>query len=490
MEKSTGGLKIGAKTFISTLAILFAIMLLAGVLTRILPMGEYTRVTDEATGAQSIVTDSYRVIPESERERLPIWRFFTAPFEVFFDENAATAIAIIVFILLVGGAFAVLDKAGVLQAIVSLAIRKVGGVGKRRYYLIAALSFICMLLGSTMGLLEETIPLVPIIVSLSLSLGYDTLLGLGMSLMAVGFGFAAGTFNPFTVGIAQNLAGVALFSGLWLRLIVFVLIYALLALFLISYAKRLEKDPRRSVMFEQDQKKRECGAFTVDLTAHTDARVSRAAGLFGLTLAAVFAYVIVSLFVPVLSGYSMVVMALLMPIGALIAGRASGYAKPAQMFKDFFSGLIAIAPSVILILLAMSVKHIIVAGGVLDTILHAANSALCGVSPYGAILLVYLFVLILQFFISSASSKVFLIMPLICPLADMIGLTRQQVVLAFCFGDGFTNVLFPTCAVLLIALGLVDVPYGKWLRFAWKIQLAILVITAALLLFAIKIGYC
>lgn len=484
-----GELKISVKTFISTVIILFAIMLLAGVLTRVLPMGEYERATDGETGAVSVVSGSYRVLDETERARLPIWRWFTAPVEVLFDENAATAIAIIVFILLVGGAFAVLDKAGVLQAVVAAAIRKVGSEGKRRYYLIAALSFICMLLGSTMGLLEETIPLVPIIVSLSLSLGYDTLLGLGMSIMAVGFGFAAGTFNPFTVGVAQNLAGVPLFSGLWLRLIVFVIIYALLVFFLIRYAKRIEKDPTRSLMYASDEAKRKSGDFTADASLQAPASVIRAARAFGITLIAVFAYVVVSLFVPALSGYSMVVMALLMPIGALIAGRISGYEKPSKMLKDFLGGLVAIAPSVLLILLAMSVKHIVVSGGVLDTILYAANSALNGVSPFGAILLVYLIVLVLQFFISSASSKVFLIMPLICPLADMIGLTRQQVVLAFCFGDGFTNVLFPTCALLLIALGLVDVPYGKWLKFAWKIQLVILFITAALLLFAVSIGY-
>lgn len=481
-KNAKGGLHVSTRSFLTTVAILVALMVLAGVLTRVLPQGQYARTLD-ANGNEIVVEGSYVLTPEAER--LPVWRWFTAPVEMLGDAQALTAIVIIVFILLVGGAFSVLDRAGVFRYLIAATIRRFGG---RKYLLLCLISLLCMALGSTMGLLEETVPLVPLLVLLSLALGWDTLTGVGMSLLSVGFGFAAGTFNPFTVAVAQKLAGVPLFSGLWLRLIVFVLIYALLCVFLVHHAKKVEKNPQISYTFAQDEARRSTLTASGNDEILANKAVGRAALAFVIALGCVFGYVLLALTIPGLSDYTMVVMALALPCGALIAGGISRY-NPRGMWKDFGSGVLSMAPGAVLILLSMSVRHIIEQGGILDTLLHGAYTLLQGMTPFAAILILYGIVLVFQFFVSSAASKAFLIMPLIVPLADLIGLTRQSVVLAFCFGDGFTNVFFPTNAMLLIVLGMMDIPYTKWFKWTWKLQLAVLILTALLLIFAVSVGY-
>ena len=481
-KNAKGGLHVSTRSFLTTVAILVALMVLAGVLTRVLPQGQYARTLD-ANGNEIVVEGSYVLTPDAER--LPVWRWFTAPIEMLGDAQALTAIVIIVFILLVGGAFSVLDRAGVFRYLIAATIRRFGG---RKYLLLCLISLLCMALGSTMGLLEETVPLVPLLVLLSLALGWDTLTGVGMSLLSVGFGFAAGTFNPFTVAVAQKLAGVPLFSGLWLRLIVFVLIYALLCVFLVHHAKKVEKNPQVSYTFAQDEARRSTLTASGNDEILANKAVGRAALAFVIALGCVFGYVLLALTIPGLSDYTMVVMALALPCGALIAGGISRY-NPKGMWKDFGSGVLSMAPGAVLILLSMSVRHIIEQGGILDTLLHGAYTLLQGMTPFAAILILYGIVLVFQFFVSSAASKAFLIMPLIVPLADLIGLTRQSVVLAFCFGDGFTNVFFPTNAMLLIVLGMMDIPYTKWFKWTWKLQLAVLILTALLLIFAVSVGY-
>lgn len=481
-NKSSGSMTLSVKSFLSTVAILLTLMILAGVLTLVLPQGAYDRTIAE-NGYEIIVDGSYHVLEDAQR--LPVWRWFTAPVEMLGDAQALTAIVIIVFILLVGGTFAVLEKAGVFRCLIAVTIRK---FGDKKYLLLCLVTLLCMILGSTIGLLEETVPLVPILVLLALALGWDTLTGIGMSLMAVGFGFAAGTFNPFTVVVAQKMASLPLFSGLWLRLVTFVLIYSMLCLFLIRHAKEVERDPSSSPTFANDELRR---ASLIDAAQEELAgsrKVWRAVMVFGLSVALLLAYVFTALMVPSLSDYTMVVMALLLTAGGLAAGKVSGYTEKG-MLKDFLSGMLSMAPGALLILLSMSVRHILEAGGIIDTILYTAHGLLSGLSPHAAALAVYAIVLFLQFFISSAASKAFLILPLIVPLADMVGISRQSVVFAFCCGDGFTNVFFPTNALLLIVLGMTGVPYVKWFKWTWKLQLGVLILTALLLLLAVQVGY-
>ena len=505
------GLKIGRRTFISTAAMLFGVMLFAFVLTQVVPTGVFER--GETDGREIVIAGSY---VQTDDAALPFWRVLTAPFEVFAGPDAMIAIMVILSIMLIGGVFLILDKCGLIQYSMQLVIRR---FEKRKYVLLAAVSLFCMLLGAGMGIFEETVILAPIAVALAVSLGWDALVGAGMSLVAVGFGFAVGIFNPFTTGVAQRLAGLPLFSGLWLRVIMFIVIYCILFVFLFLYARRIEKNPEKSLLYGIEGSSTRFSPSSLPdasgrITPQTDhppsqndtssvesncsqsynepestpntRRYTKALTFFGLCLLVIIVYITSGVFIPALTDFSMPVIALVITIGGIGAGFLSGHTS---VFRDFGKGIITFLPSVILLMLAMSVKHIFVSGGIMDTLLQYAYNFVVDSTPLNSLLIVFLFVLCLEFFIGGATAKAFLIIPLLAPLAEMIGLTRQSIVLAFTLGDGFANVLYPTNAVLLIVLGIIGVPYLKWLKWTWKLQVFLVLASIGFLSLAYSVGY-
>lgn len=175
-----------------------------------------------------------------------------------------------------------------------------------------------------------------------------------------------------------------------------------------------------------------------------------------------------------------------------IAGVGGGFLagmSGREIVQVFFKGTLSILPAVLLIMMAMSVKHIISLGGIMDIILYHASEQIRGTGPFVAALLIYLLTMILNFFVASASAKAFLMMPILAPLADLVGLTRQTVVLAFDFGDGFSNMIYPSNALLLIALGFTVVSYPKWLKWTLPIQGIMLSLTVLVLMIAVSIGF-
>ncbi|MGB9856224.1 MAG: YfcC family protein [Caldisericum exile] len=463
MEEKT--LKISKKAFINTLIILFVLMVVALIITYLIPSGSYKRVI--TNGIETINPNSFTFVPKIY---LPIYKLFTAPIEVLFSKDAPLVVTIIIFILFVSGSFSVLSKANIVKAII-LSITK--RFERRKYLLIAIVIFIFMSLGAILGLFEEMIPLVPLVVSLAISMGFDDLTGLGMSLLAVGFGFSAAISNPFSIGVAQRLAGLPLFSGAYLRIVFFILTYFITTLFVISHAKSIEnRDTRVNLIEEYASNPKEL----------------RAIRFFALSLVLMLAVVIITPFNGTLSQISLPLITLIF----LIAGFGSGIFAGLTIkdtFKTFFEGILNVAPSIILILMAVSVKHIIEQGNVIDTILYFAQTYILKTNQYVAGIVMYITTLILNFFIGSASAKAFLVIPILAPLSDLVGLTRQVAVTAFCFGDGFSNLLYPTNAVLIIGLSLVDMPYPKWIRWTIKIQAIIFLVSMLFLMFAIKIHY-
>ena len=304
-----------------------------------------------------------------------------------------------------------------------------------------------------------------------------------MSLLATAFGFSAAIANPFTIGVAQRIAGLPAFSGAGYRVLVFLAVYGLLLAFLFLYAKRIERNPQASSAWHDDEKIRgaEPGQ---DLT---DTQVKKGPLVwFAGTLLAVLGVIVLASVVPGLSDYTMPLVALLFLAGGLGAGLLAGLGG--GVFRAFGKGGLGILPGVFLIMMAMSVKFIIAQGGIMDSLLYYAAGIISRTTAAGASLLTYGVVLVMNFFIGSATAKAFLVMPLITPLADLVGVTRQVAVLAFAFGDGFSNVLYPTNPVLLIALGLTVVSYPKWFRWVIGLQAAVLVLTALLLLGAVAVN--
>lgn len=481
MTDSHAGLQISRKSFTSSVIILLLLMLTAGILTRVIPPGQFQRAVQD--GREVIVPGSYQTIDTVD---YPIWRWITAPVEVLGGSDATIVIVIIVFLLMIAGSIAVLEKSGILRYSMQ---RLVDRFGQRKYLMLAMLVLFFMLLGAVIGTFEEMIALVPLAITLAISLGWDSLTGLGMSLLAAGFGFAAALTNPFTVGVAQHLAGLPTFSGILYRVLVFAITYAILVFFLVSHARKIEKDPTRSLVYAEDAPLRAkfVGQTLSEQRSHP--QLKRASGAFGIFLALILFTIVLGFALPALADISLPLVGLVFLIGSLFASHISRYAPIKVILKDLLHGMVGILPAILLILMAMSVKHIMTTGKTMDTILFYASEHMQGMSPYLAGASIYLLILFLEFFISSGSAKAFLVIPIIAPLVDLVGLTRQSAVLAFTFGDGFSNVFFPTNAALLIALGLTVVSYTQWIKWTLKLQAAIFMATLLLLFAAIGFGY-
>ncbi|MEN4101043.1 MAG: AbgT family transporter, partial [Anaerolineaceae bacterium] len=445
------GVQISRRMFIQTVLVLFLLMMAAGVLTRLVPAGMYARV--DVNGRQTLVPGSFQFTPAPD---YPVWRWFTAPVEVLGAPGSATIIVIIIFLLFIGGAFAILEKSGIIHAVLGHLVTR---FQDRKYTLLLAISFLFMSIGAFFGIFEEVVPLLPIMIALSYSLGWDALTGLGMSVLAVNLGFSAAITNPFTIGVAQNLAGLPLFSGAGFRIVVFLVIYAVFAWFITRYARHIERNPSRSPLFNEDQAEREKYR-SFRLSGSENPRLKLALFFFGGFILLIFVVLVSGPFIPAISEFALPLVGILFLAGGIAAGLIAGSGR--TVWPALLQGVKGMLPAIPLILMAMSVKHIVTQGGILDTILHQADAPLAAASPFGAAILIYVLALIIEFFISSGSAKAFLMMPILIPLADLVGVSRQVTVLAYQFGDGFTNLIYPTSAILLICLGLARVSYLKW----------------------------
>jgi uncharacterized ion transporter superfamily protein YfcC len=493
-------IKIGKKAFLFSALIIVLLMIASGVLTILLPAGSFDRVSED--GRTLVIPGSYREIPKPD---YPFWRWFTAPVEILFGPDNITPIVLIIFIFSVGGSIAILEAAGVMENLVNFLVAR---FKKRKYLLIALMILFFMTVSSFVGIYEGMVPMIIFILPIAISLGWDTMTGLGISLLPLSFGFASAVTNPFTVAVAQRIADLPLFSGAWLRIIFFLVIYGLVTAFVIRYAKKVEANPSLSISYREDEALRlkfRTGELRGTDRVTTEGTISRENRLalvwFVSCIAVAMLIVIATARINGLSDLAFPVLTLLFLIGGIGGGLfaysrrpdAEGGVKSDPPIKktalSFFKGAVNIFPGIILVLMAYSVKHIITTGMIMDTILYEAAELISRSSSMAAAFMIYAVTLVMNFFIGSASAKAFLMMPILTPLADMVGITRQTAVLAFDFGDGFSNMIFPTNALLLIALSFSVVGYPKWMAWTWKLQLAILAITSLFLAFAAAIGF-
>ena len=466
MTQEKKHLNINVRSFLTAIAVLLVLMLGTYALTFFIPAGSYTRVPD-AAGNPVLDPNSFTLVTGG----LPFWKFLLSPFLVLGSDGGGLILAILVFLLVIGGVFTSLDAQNLMGYMLDKLVLQFGGA---RYKLMAVICFFFMAMGAMIGSFEECVPLVPIVVALSVGLGWDTITGLGMSLLAAGCGFASGVCNPFTVGVAQELAGLPMFSGLWLRLVSFILIYSLLIAFLVSHAKKLDRNRTQN-------------AFTPSY--ETSPAMDRGLTCFAVILGAGIALVLCSGFLTFLQDLTMIIVAVMFLAAGITACLVSGMPGK-DLASSFGKGMISILPATAMILMASSIKYILTEANILDTLLHYAVLSASDMPRWIVVLFIYLLVLVMNFFISSGSAKAFLLMPLIVPLAQIFDIPTQLCVLAFAFGDGFSNVFYPTNAALLIALGLADTGYGKWVKYSWKFQFLNLILTSALLLFGLAVGYC
>ena len=464
--KENKGLNISTKSFVTAILVIFVLMVAAYILTFLIPGGVYARIPDENG---NLIIDTAAGFSPVEGG-LPFWKWLLSPVLTLTVSGSGTLIAVIAFLLVIGGVFNSLDRCGLMRYMLAKTAYKSSGV---RYRLMALITLLFMAMGSLIGSFEECVPLVPIVVALAVNLGWDPLVGMGMSLLAAGCGFAAGVCNPFTVGVAQQLAGLPMFSGVWMRLLSFALIYLLLIGFLYRYAKKIQR-PLETVMANSEFVQ--------------DAKMDRGLRCFVGILGVGIAVILCSGFITVLQDYTMIIVAVMFLAGGISATLVSGMTGK-ELGKTFLHGMLQILPAVLMILMASSIRYTLEEAKVLDSILHGAVNLAQTLPKWAVTEFIYLLVLGMNFFIPSGSAKAFMLIPLIVPMAQVFGISAQLCVLAFAFGDGFSNVFYPTNPALLIGLGLADVSYSDWFKWSGKFQLLNLLLTAGLLLLGLAVGY-
>lgn len=452
-----------------TFTIVFALIVFAAVLTWIVPSGEYMRQTVD--GREVVLNDSFHRVDSAPQT----WQVFSALFNGFVDKAD-----IIVFILMVGGAFWILNNSHAIDVGVMAFLRRVQRLS--RYKLVSKLGvnniiitlvmLLFSLFGAVFGMSEETIAFVVVFIPLAIQMGYDSIVGVCMCYVAAHVGFAGAMLNPFTIGIAQGIAGLPLFSGLEYRFFCWVTLTVVGIAFVLWYAARVKAKPERSPVYKLDDYWRERASSTEQSTL----TVRHILILILLLLT------IVALVVGVLAWgwYIAEISALFLAMG-ILAGIIDRQSAD-DIAKLFLAGCKDILSAALVVGLASGIIFILRDGHIMDTLLYGLSRSLAHTGEVASLAVMYVFQTLLNIVMPSGSAKAALTMPIMTQFADLIGVSRQTTVLAFQFGDGFTNMLTPTSGVLIGVLGIARIPYGTWLRWVWKFILALIAIGFILML--------
>ena len=452
-----------------TFTIVFSLIVLAAMLTWVVPAGEFLRHTVD--GREVVLSDSFHFVDRAPQT----WQVFSALFNGFVDKAD-----IIIFILMVGGAFWIVNNSHAIDVGVMAFLRRVQRLS--RYKLVSKLGvdniiitlvmLLFSLFGAVFGMSEETLAFVVVFVPLAISMGYDSIVGVCMCYVAAHVGFAGAMLNPFTIGIAQGIAGLPLFSGLEYRVACWLILTVLGIAFVLWYAHRVKLNPERSPVYRLDDYWRSRVQSTEQQSLTT--RQALILGLFFLTVVALVVGVLVW------HWYIAEISALFFAMG-ILAGIIDRQGAD-DIAKLFLAGCKDILSAALVVGLASGIIFILRDGRVIDTLLYGLTRSLAQTGEVTSLGVMYLFQTLLNLVMPSGSAKAALTMPIMAQFADLIHVSRQTTVLAFQFGDGFTNMLTPTSGVLIGVLGIARIPYGTWLRWAWKFIVALIIIGFILML--------
>jgi uncharacterized ion transporter superfamily protein YfcC len=512
------------------LVIVFSIVIISAVLTWIIPGGKFDRHIVNINGVERnvIVNNSFHYVENQPQT----WQIFSAFYKGFINMSH-----IIVFILMIGGAFFIMNDTKAIDVGIFSFLgftrrlennRLIGLLGVNNI-IITLIMIIFSLFGAIFGMAEETIAFAVIFVPLAISMGYDSIVGVCLCYFAAHIGFAGSILNPFTVGIAQGLASVPLFTGIEYRTLCWLLITAVSIGFVLWYAARIRKNPAKSLMYEADEYWRQKGNSDIDKVEFHTPVAAWITALFIFVVLTLFAikYPVTTLaagltkisapVLPVLAGlflifsiitlrksihffvlnilaFTMIYLVIgvlgyqwyIMEIAALFLamGIATGFAsglKPGETTKLFVEGVKDIVSASLVVGFAGGIIAILTDGQIIDTVLNSLSGSLKGASQVSAITIMYLFQSLLNLVITSGSAKAALTIPIMAEFSDIVGLTRQATIMAFQFGAGITDMIAPTSGVLIGVLGMARIPYVKWLRWIFPI-LVILIILCFILL--------
>ena len=422
--------------------LLLALILICSVLSYIIPAGQYDMVT---VGNRDVVdAETYHIV---ESTPVSLMQFLSAV-----PRGMTESAQIIFFIFIIGGAFAVLQETRAIEAGVGRLIKLLKG---QTWVILPIIMLLFSLGAAVFGMSEETIPFIPIFVSLCLAMGYDSITGAAIVLCGAAAGYAGAFINPFTMQVAQGIAELPIFSGMWYRVIIFVVMVSVTAAFILAYANKIKKDPTKSLMYEIDKNRDDV----------YDLNNLKEFGIKEKLILLVFLGTIILLVYGVIQyGWYMD------EIAALFLGMSMLVAIIARMGLNEYAmtlgkGMAEIASGALVVGFARGVLVVMTDGNILHTILHAAASLLTGLPAMVSAIGMYIFQCLLNFIVPSGSGQAAVSIPIMAPLGDLVGVTRQTACVAFQIGDGLSNIFTPTSGFFMAALAFAKIPWAKWAKW-------------------------
>ena len=455
----------------NTYVLLFALLALIAAATWVVPGGRFQ--TELVNGKTLIVAGSFHLIAAKPQGLAAL---LTAPIKGFVE-----AALIIGFVLIVGGAFAVLQRTEAIDALIKSVARAHSRSALVRVAVIPVFVTLFSLGGASFGMAEEAIPFVLIFIPLALALKLDTLTGVAIPFVGSQVGFATAFLNPFNVGVAQGIAGVPMFSGLGYRALCWVIATAVTIAFLMWWAARIKRDPTLSPSYAMDQERRK----TLDLASFEtftgmSGRHRAVLWLFAATLLVMIGGV-------VQFGWYIEEIAALFLVMAVAVGVVAKLSAD-DFMAAFLHGARDLVGTALVIALAKGTVILMREGQIIDTLLNALAPLVASSTPVLAAQKMFAIQSVINFFIHSGTGQAALTMPIMAPLADLIGVTRQTAVLAFQFGE-LTTPIIPTSGITVGVLALAGVPFGQWVRWMLPLQGLYLVMALALLAFPAMTGW-
>ncbi len=467
-------LNISRRTFVHVTLLLAALLLLSIVLTYIVPRGEFGVLPD---GQPDYLT----YIQRDDLSGIPVWQGILAPVLVVFSSDGLTLLMLSLFLFVISAAFQVMDDAGGVRALVGAVAAR---FRDRRRLLLVLISLLFYAFGSFLGLFEEMLTMLPIVASLCVMLGYDSFTGFLCCIVSCGFGFAGAVTNPFTVLLASEIIGVNPMEHVWFRLVIFAVMFLLVTAFLFLHLRKLRKDPSSSPTYNRDEELRREGETSFSAAETADAR--RVRRIYAAFFLAALALIVVSSLLSSVRGYTVPILTAYFLVFGILAG-ALAVGDLRTVLRSFARGIAGALPTIVFIALAASVKYIFDRGAILPTVVNLINTAVEGHSIVAVAVILYLIVLVLEFFISSSTAKAILVMGLLAVVR--VGLSKPMLVLIYTFADGYTNVLFPTSPVLLISLSMLELDYFSWVKRSWPLFLVNTLLVLAFILVGVFVGY-
>jgi uncharacterized ion transporter superfamily protein YfcC len=451
---------------INAFSLLFGIIIFTALLSYILPAGSYERI--DVDGRKVIVPESFQF---TKTDPIDFFDIFNS-----IHTGMVDASSIIFYVLIVGGAFGIIMATGAIDAFISMLAQKLSNKEK---LIIPIFILFFGAAGALMAMAEETLVYIGILIPISLALGFDRIVGLAMVSVGASVGFTAAIMNPFTVGVAQGIAELPTFSGMGFRIVLFIALYIVAVIYVYRYAGKVKKDP--SIGFYGDNNLSKNEATSIDLNTKMEARHKWVLLVFLLNF-------IVLVFGVTKYGWFLTEIAGLFLFFSIIIGLVGGQ-SPNDIADHFVKGAGNLIGGALIIGFAQAILVLLNSAGLMDTILYYSSAAIDSLPSAFTTIGMFFLQMFLNFFIPSGSGQAALTMPIMAPLSDLVGITRQTAVLAFQLGDGISNMIFPTSGFFMAGLALAGIPWGRWIKWIFPFILIEITIAIVALMIAQWIHY-